>query len=57
MGALAEALGASPINVIKALMRNGIMATVNQRLDFDTAAIVATDLGVDVIEEGTVVES
>lgn len=56
VGALAEALGASPINVIKALMRNGIMATVNQRLDFDTAAIVATDLGVDVIEEGTVVE-
>jgi translation initiation factor IF-2 len=56
VGELGEKLGASPINVIKTLMRNGIMATINQELDFDTAAIVATDLGVEVIEEGAIVE-
>lgn len=56
VGELAEKLGVSPINVIKALMRNGIMATINQQLDFDTSAIVATDLGVDVFEEGKFVE-
>ncbi|MCS7207151.1 MAG: translation initiation factor IF-2 [Dehalococcoidia bacterium] len=42
---LAEALGASPIDIIKHLMRNGIMATINQAVDFDTAAIVAADFG------------
>lgn len=42
---LAEALGVSPIDVIKQLMRNGVMATINQAVDFDTAAIVAADLG------------
>ncbi|MFN3975420.1 MAG: translation initiation factor IF-2 N-terminal domain-containing protein, partial [Dehalococcoidia bacterium] len=36
---LAEALGVSPIEVIKQLMRNGVMATINQAVDFDTAAI------------------
>ena len=56
VGELGEKLGVSPINVIKALMRNGIMATINQELEFDVAAIVATDLGVDVVEEGAVVE-
>ncbi len=56
VGELGEKLGVSPINVIKALMKNGIMATMNQALDFDTAAVVATDLGVEVIEEGTYVE-
>ena len=52
VGELGEKLGVSPINVIKALMRNGIMATINQDLDFETAAIVATDLGIEVFEEG-----
>jgi translation initiation factor IF-2 len=35
---------------MKALIKNGIMATINQELDFDTAAIVATDLGWEVTE-------
>jgi len=42
---LADVLGASPIDVIKELMNNGVMATINQQLDFDTAAIVAEDMG------------
>ncbi len=42
---LAERVGASPIDVIKRLMSNGIMASINQQIDFDTAAIVAEDMG------------
>ncbi|HEY58611.1 MAG TPA: translation initiation factor IF-2 [Anaerolineae bacterium] len=46
---LAEALGASPIQVIKTLMDNGVMASINQRIDFETAEIVAADLGYEVV--------
>lgn len=42
---LANVLGVSPIDVIKELMNNGLMATINQQIDFDTAAIVAGDMG------------
>ncbi len=48
---LAEALGASPIQVIKALMENGVMASINQRIDFETAEIVAAELGYEVVQE------
>jgi len=43
--ALAEQLDASPIEVIKVLMANGVMASINQNVDFDTAAVVASELG------------
>src|SRR3972149_5111202 len=42
---LAESLKASPIQIIKTLMANGVMANINQQIDFDTAAVVATELG------------
>ncbi len=42
---LAELLQVSPIEIIKQLMRNGIMANINQVLDFDTAALVAAVYG------------
>jgi len=42
---LAEILGISPIETIKQLMRNGVMASINQVIDYDTAAVVAVDLG------------
>jgi len=42
-------MGESPINVIKELMANGIMANINQQIDFDTAAIVAGEMGFDVM--------
>lgn len=35
----------SPIDVIKKLMANGVMANINQLIDFDTAAIVMEELG------------
>ncbi|NLF52117.1 MAG: translation initiation factor IF-2 [Leptolinea sp.] len=42
---LALATSTSPIQVIKILMANGVMANINQMVDFDTAAIVASELG------------
>ncbi len=42
---LAELVKASPIEIIKQLMSNGVMANINQQLDYDTAAIVVTELG------------
>jgi translation initiation factor IF-2 len=42
---LAVKMNASPIQVIKALMTNGVMANINQMIDFDTAAVVASELG------------
>ena len=41
--------------VIKTLFTNGTVATINQALDYDTAAVVATDLGFEVREQGTAV--
>jgi translation initiation factor IF-2 len=39
-----------PINeVIKQLMKNGVMASLNERIDFDTASIIADELGVKVV--------
>src|SRR3972149_3147862 len=48
---LANLVKISPINVIKELMNNGIMANINQQLDYDTAAIVLTELGFEPREE------
>jgi len=42
---LAQMMKASPIDVIKVLMSNGIMANINQQIDFDTAAIVCAEMG------------
>jgi len=42
---LAEKLKVNPIEVIKNLMRHGIMANINQVIDFDTAGTIATIYG------------
>ncbi|OGO27732.1 MAG: translation initiation factor IF-2 [Chloroflexi bacterium RBG_16_52_11] len=42
---LAQTIEASPIEVIKTLMANGVMANINQLIDYDTAAIVAAEMG------------
>jgi translation initiation factor IF-2 len=42
---LAETINASPIDIIKVLMANGVMANINQQIDFDTAAIVSAEMG------------
>jgi translation initiation factor IF-2 len=50
---LAEALGISGVEVIKQLMQNGVMAGINQAIDFDTAAVIASDLGYEAVEKTT----
>jgi translation initiation factor IF-2 len=48
---LARAMEASPIEVIKNLMANGVMANINQQIDFDTASIVAAEMDYEAILE------
>jgi translation initiation factor IF-2 len=45
---LAETLDVNAVDVIKSLMQNGIMASINQVIDYDTAEIIAADLGREV---------
>ncbi len=45
---LAELLGISAIDIIKQLMRNGIMANINQIIDYEAAAPIAINLGYEV---------
>lgn len=42
---LAQLIHSSPIEIIKNLMANGVMANINQQIDFDTAAIIAAEMG------------
>ena len=51
VGELASLLRMSANEVIKALMKLGMMVTVNEVIDYDTAEIVATELGAKVEKE------
>jgi translation initiation factor IF-2 len=42
---LADLLSVSAVEIIKELMKNGVMASINQVIDYDTAAIIASDFG------------
>jgi translation initiation factor IF-2 len=48
---LAQKIEKSPIDLIKKLMTNGVMATINQSVDFDTAAIVVAEYGFEAVPE------
>ena len=48
---LAQKIEKSPIDLIKKLMSNGVMATINQAVDFDTAAIVVAEYGFEATPE------
>ena len=48
VGALAEELKLPVTRLIGELMKNGILATINERLDFDTAQIIVGELGLDI---------
>ncbi|MBN1179180.1 MAG: translation initiation factor IF-2 [Anaerolineae bacterium] len=52
---LAQLMNTSPIDVIKELMNNGVMANINQQIDYDTAAIVASEMGFEPLEEAPLV--
>ena len=48
---LAELMEVSPLDVIKELMNAGVMANINQQIDYETAAIVAEEMGVEPRQE------
>jgi len=50
---LATSIQSSPIEIIKNLMANGVMANINQQIDFDTAAIVAAEMGYEAALEAS----
>jgi translation initiation factor IF-2 len=50
VGELAEKLNLPVTNLIGELFKNGIVATINQRIDFETAAIIVEELGLKDIE-------
>jgi translation initiation factor IF-2 len=43
-----EKTGLNAAKVIGELMKNGILANINQQVDFDTASIIAKDLGINI---------
>lgn len=53
VGEFADKLGVPATKVIGELMKNGVMATINEPIDFDTAAIIGAELGFDIIPEPT----
>ena len=54
VGELASRMKKTAGEVIKCLMKNGVLAAINQAIDFDTAEFVATEMGCKVEKEITV---
>ena len=54
VGELASRMKKTAGEVIKTLMKNGVMAGINQTIDFDTAEFVATEMGCKVEKEITI---
>ena len=48
VGELAETLNLPVTQLVGELFKNGIVATINQRIDFETAEIIVEELGLDV---------
>tara|TARA_B100001105_G_C22392404_1_gene445055 strand:+ start:524 stop:2293 length:1770 start_codon:yes stop_codon:yes gene_type:complete len=48
VGELAEVLNLPVTTLVGELFKNGIAATINQRIDFETATIIVEELGLDV---------
>jgi translation initiation factor IF-2 len=53
---LAELIDASPIDVMKSLISNGIMASINQQVDYDTASLIIEDMGFEAKSASAVAE-
>ena len=54
VGELASRMKKTASEVIKCLMKNGVLAGINQTIDFDTAEFVATEMGCKVEKEVTI---
>ena len=47
VGDLARALDASVVDVIRGLVNIGLMVSINETVDFETASLVANELGIE----------
>ncbi|MBI2797987.1 translation initiation factor IF-2 [Candidatus Saccharibacteria bacterium] len=47
----ADRMGVSVAKVVAELMNNGVMATVNEQIDFDTASIIGAEFGFEIVAE------
>ncbi len=54
VGELASRMKKTAGEVIKLLLKNGVMAAINQTIDFDTAEFIATEMGCKVEKEVTI---
>jgi translation initiation factor IF-2 len=45
-----EATGIGASEILKALMKGGVLATINQQIDYETAALIAADFGIETVE-------
>lgn len=50
VGELAEKLNLPVTTLVGELFKNGIVATINQRIDFETASIIVEELGIEDVE-------
>src|SRR5207248_1381210 len=41
-----EATGVGASEILKALMKGGVIANINQQIDYDTAGVIAADFGI-----------
>ena len=53
---LAELMGVNPTDIISEMMKHNVLATINQQIDYETAAIAAIGLGYEVTEAKPEVE-
>ena len=50
MKVLSEKLGVSAVEITKRLFKEGIMKGINDSIDYDNAALMAADMGIELIE-------
>ncbi|MGJ3238277.1 MAG: translation initiation factor IF-2 [Anaerolineae bacterium] len=51
---LADRMEANPIDVMKKLIANGIMVSINQQIDYETAALIISEFGLEAKSETAV---
>jgi translation initiation factor IF-2 len=45
-----EATGVGASEILKALLKAGVVANINQQIDYETAAVIAADFGIETVE-------
>ena len=53
---LADSIDISVIEVMKVLIANGIVASINQQIDFDTASIVCSEFDIEALSQSSLAE-